>query len=171
MKKNKHIFLIGFMGTGKSTISRRLQEKLKLDLFDTDAMIVEREGMKIPVIFETKGEDYFRQLETQVIREFAKKNACIVSCGGGLPLNRENVVYMRDCGTVVLLDASPETVFEHVRYGKERPILNGNMNVEYIEMLMKRREDAYRYAADLTILTDGKELAEITDEIIKKLNL
>lgn len=169
--KNKRIFLIGFMGTGKTTISKKLQEKLKYPLYDTDAMIVEKEGMRIPEIFEKKGESYFRQLETGVIKDFEKVENCIVSCGGGLPLNRENVVYMRHCGIVVLLQATPQTVFEHVRYGKERPILNGNMNVEYIEMLMKRRESAYQYAADLTIVTDGKELEEIADEIIEKLEL
>lgn len=167
--KKKRIFLIGFMGTGKTTISRRLEEKLKYPLYDTDAIIVEKEGMRIPEIFEKKGEIYFRQLETEVIKEFEKMESCIVSCGGGLPLNRENVAYMRHCGTIILLQASPQTVFEHVRYGKERPILNGNMNVEYIEMLMKRRESAYQYAADLTIVTDDKDLVEITEEIIEKL--
>lgn len=159
------------MGTGKTTISRKLQEKLKFSLYDTDAMIVEQEGMRIPEIFEKKGEAYFRQLETGVIKKFEEMEKCIVSCGGGLPLNRENVAYMRHCGTIVLLQATPQTVFEHVRYGKERPILNGNMNVEYIEMLMKRRESAYQYAADVTIVTDGKELEEITEEIIQRLNL
>lgn len=173
MRKDKceRIFLIGFMGTGKTTISKKLKEKLKYPLYDTDAMIVEQEGMNISEIFEKKGEAYFRQVETEIIKKFETMGQCIVSCGGGVPLNRENVAYMRHCGKIVCLKATPQTVFEHVRYGKERPLLKGNMNVEYIEILMKRREPAYQYASDITVTTDGKELDEIAGEIIEKLNL
>ena len=84
---------------------------------------------------------------------------------------RENVELMRSCGTIVLLDARAETVFERVKHSTARPILNGNMNVEYIESLMEKRKDAYEAAADICIDTEGKDVGEISREIMEKLGL
>lgn len=89
----------------------------------------------------------------------------VVSCGGGAVLREENVALMKKNGTIVLLTAEPETIFERVRHSSERPVLNGNMNVEYIAGLMEKRRPKYEAAADLVVATDGKRTEEICKEI------
>lgn len=167
MKKN--IFLIGFMGTGKTTVSRQLGSILKFLEVDLDQEIELRKQMKISEIFKCYGEEYFRETETDLIREFENKSGYVVSCGGGAVLRRENVASMKKNGIIVLLTATPETVYERVRHGKDRPILNGNMNVEYITELMERRDACYRAAADVTVITDEREPLDIAEEIAEKI--
>ena len=163
MKEN--IFLIGFMGTGKTTVSRQLGSMLKFLEIDLDQEIELRKQMKISEIFESYGEEYFREIETNLVQEFENKSGYVVSCGGGAVLRQENVESMKKNGTIVLLAATPETVYERVRYGNNRPILNGNMNVEYITELMERRDSFYRAAADITVVTDGRDPEDIAKEI------
>ena len=167
----RNIFLIGFMGTGKTTVSRQLGQLLHYRELDMDQEIEQREGQKISEIFEKKGEAYFRTLETALIGEFREKSGYLVSCGGGVALRPENVEQMKKSGTVVLLTASPETIFVRVRHGGNRPLLNGNMNVSYIAGLMEQRAPFYESAADITIATDGKNPKEIAEEILEKLKL
>ena len=143
---HKNIMLIGFMGTGKSTISAFLSSELGLPEVDMDARIAENAGMSIPDIFEKHGENYFRDLETKTLIEVSDCNQAIVSCGGGIVLRDENVEYMKANGKIVLLTATPQTVYNRVKDSKNRPILNGNMNVEYIEQLMAKRRDLNIYS-------------------------
>ena len=164
MKHN--IFLIGFMGTGKTTVSRRLSGLLGYQEIDLDQEIEERQNRKISEIFELEGEEYFRNLETSLVREFETREGYVVSCGGGAVLRQENVDSMKKNGHIVLLTAEPETVYERVRYGKNRPLLNGNMNVEYIASLMERRRACYQAAADMAVATDGKTPEKIAEEIV-----
>ena len=166
---DKNIFLIGFMGTGKSTVSRRLGSMLKFSEKDLDQEIEAIEKRKISEIFETDGEAYFRDEETALICEFEKKPGYVVSCGGGAVLRRENVESMKRSGTIVLLTAEPKTVYERVRYGNDRPLLKGKMNVEYIAELMERRRTLYQEAADITVRTDEKSPENIAKEIIEKI--
>lgn len=163
-----NIYLIGFMGVGKSTISKALASKLDWKLVDTDAYIEEKEARKIKDIFATEGEAAFRDMETEAIKVLSEKDNMIISCGGGTVLRRENADIMRQGGRIIFLSASPETIFERVRYSNDRPILNGHMNVEYIASLMEKRLPAYEYAADEVIKTDGKRVAEVVEEIIEK---
>lgn len=163
----KHIYLIGFMGTGKSTVSRRLKNLMKVNEIDMDAAIVRENEMSISEMFEQFGEPYFRQKETAMLYKLARRHPAIVSCGGGTVLRRENVDVMKKSGIIVLLTASPETVFERVKNGRERPILNGHMNVEYIKELMEKRREIYENACDVKISTDGKTPEEIAKEILK----
>lgn len=163
MKSN--IYMIGFMGTGKSTISRKLAAMIGYREIDTDYEISKNENMRIPEIFEKHGEEYFRNLETEFLKEMQKKEKCIISCGGGMVLRKENVELMKQNGVVVLLTATPETILSRVERGKDRPILNGHMNVEYIEELMEARREYYEAAGELVIVTDGKETIEIAEEI------
>lgn len=161
-----NIYLIGFMGVGKSTIGKLLAEKTKTELVEMDETIEEEQKMTINEIFAGYGEQYFRDLESELIEKIARQENKIVSCGGGAVLRPENVANMKKSGTIVFLSASPESIFQRVRYGTNRPLLNGNMNVEYIAGLMEKRQAVYEKAADVTVSTDGKEKQEIVGEIL-----
>lgn len=162
----KHIFLIGFMGTGKSTISRALHKALNWKEVDMDDLIEQEQQMKITDIFAQYGEEYFRDLETACLTKLAEADASIISCGGGAVLRSENVDIMKKSGTIVLLTATPETVYERVKHSTNRPILNGNMNIEYISQLMEKRRCAYETACEVAAITDGKTPYTIAKEII-----
>ena len=166
---SNNIFLIGFMGSGKSTIGRFLQKELNMELVEMDARIVEEQGMSINDIFAQYGEDHFRDIESKLILTLGEEGNTIVSCGGGVVVRPQNVEYMKKSGTIVFLTATPETIYERVKNSTDRPILNGHMNVEYIAELMEKRRALYEEAADIRIKTDGKDRNEICREIISKL--
>ena len=134
-----------------------------------DQMIVEKQGMSISEIFDEYGEAYFRNLESNTLIEMQKRKQTIVSCGGGVVMREENTDHMKKNGRVVLLTAKPETIYERVKDSDERPILNNNMNVEFISSLMDKRKDRYEAVADITVATDGKNVTQICEEIISKL--
>lgn len=165
---NRHIILIGFMGVGKSTISRELKYQSSRREIDTDRWIEQREGQKISEIFEKEGEEYFRDLETAIIDEFGDMKPAIISCGGGMALRELNVRKLQAMGTIVLLTAKPETIYERVRDHNDRPVLNGNMNVEFISQLMEKRRPYYERAATVTVCTDDKMIRDIAKEILEK---
>lgn len=165
-KLNEHIFIIGFMGVGKTSTSRILSRKLGVKEIDTDAMIVQTEERSISDIFEKDGEEYFRSVETGMIDKIKDMEPCIVSCGGGMVMREVNVQKMKEIGKIILLTAKPETIFEHVRYSTNRPLLNGNMNIPYIAKLMETREPKYRAAADIIIQIDGCNPDKVSDNII-----
>lgn len=170
MELNQHIFLIGFMGCGKSTNARRLSKLTGADQLEMDAEIVKEQGMEISDIFAQYGEPYFRDLETELIRSFLTRQPAIVSCGGGAVLRAENVELMKSMGKIVLLTAEPETIYERVKNSTERPLLNGNMNVEYIAKMIGERRPRYEAAADIAVATDGRNASEICAEILKRTN-
>lgn len=161
-----HIFLIGFMGAGKSTVAAELKELLNRECLEMDQMIVESQGMPISDIFDKYGEGHFRDIETQTLVDLKEKEPAIVSCGGGIVVREENISHMNESGRIVLLTATPETIYERVKDSTDRPVLNGNMNVEYIRELMEKRRAKYEAAADLIVATDGKGVDEICREII-----
>lgn len=166
--KQKNIFLIGFMGCGKSTMARLLAEDMHMELVEMDETIEKEEGRTINDIFATDGEAHFRDLESQLIVRIADKGGRIVSCGGGAILREENVANMKKNGTIIYLCATPETIYDRVHLSTNRPLLNGNMNVEYIGQLMEKRVAKYEAAADEVILVDDKEKLEILNEIKAK---
>ena len=166
---NYNIVLIGFMGAGKSTISEFLKTAFAMDVIEMDQIIAEREGMSISDIFEVYGEQYFRDLETNLLIEMQSRKNTIISCGGGAALRERNVKEMKKNGRVVLLTANPSTVYERVKDCGDRPILNGNKNVAYIADLMETRREKYEAAADIVIRTDEKTVLEICEELITKL--
>ncbi len=165
----KHVFLIGFMGCGKSTVSLELSRLTGRPAYEMDRVIEEEEGMAIRDIFAAKGEAYFRELETGLCRRFAEMEPAVISCGGGAVMRPENVEAMRACGTIVLLTAAPETIYERVRSDAGRPLLNGHMAPDYIAGLMEQRRPAYERAAQLTVSTDGKTPEQIAQEILGRL--
>lgn len=165
-----NVVLIGFMGAGKTTISEYLSTMFAMDVVEMDQVIAEREGMSIPDIFATYGEEYFRNRETELLKEMQLRKRAVISCGGGAALREENVVEMKKNGRVVLLTAKPQTIYERVKDSTDRPVLNGNNNVEFITDLMEKRREKYEKAADIVIYTDNKTVLQICEELIAKLN-
>ena len=135
-----------------------------------DAYIQKKEGMSIKEIFATNGEEYFRNCESNTIIELREKKHMVVSCGGGVPLREKNVELMKNSGYVVWLTATPEAIYERVKDSTERPLLNGNMNVPFIQNLMESRREKYERAADIVIDTTGKEIESICEELLQKLS-
>ena len=166
---NYNIFLIGFMGAGKSTISDYLKNALAMDVVEMDQCIVERQGMSISDISDTYGEEYFRELETNLLIEMQSRSNVVVSCGGGVPMRERNVAEMKKNGRVVLLTAKPETILERVKDNHDRPLLENNKNVSFIADLLEKRRAKYEAAADIVIQTDGKSELEICEELIHRL--
>lgn len=162
----KNIYLIGFMGAGKSTIARELTAVTGAKQIEMDQLIEEQQGMAITEIFAQYGEGHFRDLETELLKSFAKEENMVVSCGGGSVLREENAAIMKESGKIVLLTALPETIYERVKDCTNRPILNGNMNVDFIRSLMEKRRERYETVADIEIATDGRSKEEICQEIL-----
>ena len=166
---NYNIVIIGFMGSGKTTISDYLSTVFAMETVEMDRIIAEREGMSIPNIFEVYGEEYFRNLETNLLIEMQSKSNVVISCGGGVPMRDNNVVEMKKNGKVVLLTAKPETIYNRIKDNHDRPLLENNKNVPYISELMEKRRPKYEAAADIIIETDGKDKLEICEELVQKL--
>lgn len=163
-----NIVLIGFMGSGKSTISKKLSERFGMEIVEMDQIIAEREQMSISEIFATKGEPYFRDLETNLLIELQAEKNVVISCGGGVPMRECNVIEMKKNGKVVLLTARPETILERVKDDHSRPLLENNKSVEYISELMEKRREKYEAASDIIVETDEKRADEICEEIAKR---
>lgn len=151
-----NIVLIGFMGAGKSAVSERLSTVYAMKNVEMDQVIAEREGMSIPNIFAAHGEEYFRDLETELLAEMQSHKNTVISCGGGAVLRERNIREMKRNGRVVLLTASPETVYERVKDSDDRPVLNGRKNVKGIKELMEQRRGRYEAAADIVINTEKR---------------
>jgi len=165
---NSNIYLIGFMGTGKSTIAYSLNEMIDKEVIEMDDLIVEEQNMPITDIFKKRGEEYFRDLETDLLKRVQTEGNKIVSCGGGVVINPQNVDIMKQSGIIVCLTANPETIFHRVKNSTKRPILNNNMSVKFIKELMEKRREKYLEAADIVIATDNKTINQIRSEIIRK---
>lgn len=165
-----NLFLIGFMGAGKSSVSAGLGRMLGREVVEMDERIAAQEGMSIPELFAQKGEPYFRACETALLKSFSQGAPRIVSCGGGVPLREENVAAMRESGTVVLLTASPEVILERVRDSDERPLLQGHKDVPYIAALMEQRRPKYEAAADITVDTSQLNIEEVCRQVLRQVS-
>lgn len=167
--RKKHIFLIGFMGSGKSTVAKYLSSAYQMKQIEMDEQIEKNEGRSISSIFEKEGEEYFRTLETELLKSLDPRETFVVSCGGGAAVKEENVREMKEKGRIILLSAQPETVYVRVKNSHNRPLLEGNMNVSYIKDLMDKRQKLYERAADFQVKTDGRTAEDIGEEIIKQI--
>ncbi len=168
--ERKNILLIGFMGTGKSTVSSRLKEQLGMNEVDTDKLIEKQQGMHISDIFAEKGEEAFRNMETELLRQLKSERNLIISCGGGMALRDENAAIMKEAGVVVWLTAAPETILERVKHDDSRPLLRGNKNVDFIRNLLEQRNPKYTAAADVAVATDHRPVRDICEEIIRRVD-
>jgi len=166
-----NLVLIGFMGVGKSAVGRILADRLGMSFLDTDALIEQKEGRKIAAIFAQEGEPYFRRLETDVILGLQGKDNLVLSTGGGVVLKEENVSPLKAIGTILLLSAEPEVIFERIRMNADRPLLQVDDPKEEIAKLLEGRKPYYNRAADYTFNTTKNSPAEIAEEIIQWLKL
>lgn len=165
-----NIYLIGFMGAGKSAVARKLQHFLPFQIVEMDEAIERIEGMSIPEIFEKKGEQGFRTAETQLLSIISKEKNQIISCGGGIVLNPENVEIMKSTGTVVRLEASPEIIYKRISNNNRRPLAQGK-SLEEIKDMIAAREDSYKNAADITVKSDDNSIENVASAIVKELAL
>jgi shikimate kinase len=160
-----NVALIGFMGTGKSSVGQMLAHQLHFSFLDTDHLIESREGRSIPQIFSQNGEAGFRAMEARLTREIATYRDHVISTGGGLPVNPENLGSLKSHALVVCLWASPEKIWERVRHQSHRPLLHDPDPLGKIRSLLAAREPAYRQA-DVLINTELRSLKEVTQQVI-----
>jgi shikimate kinase len=159
------IVLIGFMGAGKSSVGRTLARMTGLPRFDTDEMIAARFGLTVSEIFETQGEEVFRQAEAEALQELAGKRGAIITTGGGILQRPENTDLVRQLGTVVHLEADEETLFRRINRRTTRPLLRTENPRATLTELLRVRLPLYRTAADLEV--DTSLLTH--DEVAKKI--
>ena len=166
--KRKNLVLIGFMGSGKTSVGLRLSYRLRRPVEDTDKLIERREGRSISEIFAREGEEYFRGQETALLEELAgRRHNAIFSVGGGTPVRPENRELLKRLGTVVLLRVRPEIVYERLRGDTTRPLLQCPDPLGRIRELMEGRRAAYESCADLILDVDDMEMGDIIDSIAK----
>ena len=160
-----NIYLIGMMGSGKTVTGKVLADQLGYAFVDLDAEIQAKEKRSIPEIFEGSGEPYFRDAESWILEHFSKQSGQVIATGGGIVLNEENVRRMKKTGKVVLLKASAESLWQRVRYAKDRPLLNKPDPLGALQQILSDRETLYENACHFSILTDGKIAEDVANEI------
>lgn len=158
------------MGTGKSSVGRRLARELNLTFVDTDDLIEKEAGKSIAQIFASNGEDYFRKLESKVINELSaishQPSAKVIATGGGAIVNPENLEALKKSGIVICLTASIDAILSRVGSGDERPLIAADDKKEKVSNLLKAREPFYK-KADFIIDTTTKSVKEVVNEILK----
>ena len=159
-QRARNLILIGFMGTGKTTIGKHVARSLGFRFVDTDTLIAKEAGKTIPEIFEEDGEEAFRRLESEILRRCAGRSEQVISTGGGIVTRPENVELLRSAGYVIWLKASAETIYERVRRNRNRPLLQTEDPEETIRNLLAERIPAYEEATDFSITTDELTLDE-----------
>lgn len=162
----KHTILLGFMGAGKTSIGKKLAKKTGIRFVDTDQMIEEQTGRVIRNIFAEDGEEFFRDLETELLVQLQKEEEpLVIAVGGGLPVREINRRYLKELGKTVYLKADADTLVNRLRGDTTRPKLMGGDLRERILSLMEAREEKYLDAADLVYATDGKSLYQSVREL------
>ena len=162
-----NFILIGFMGSGKTEVGKRLAKRLGYTFMDTDLLIEEKTGKSISDIFSKDGELFFRDIETLILTELSGINEHVISTGGGIVTKKENILLLKKTGFIIWLKASPETILKRVGSETHRPLLKVDNPLEKIKKLMSQREQSYS-EADLTIDTDGLEVEDIVNNIIRQ---
>lgn len=164
----KNIVLIGFMGSGKTTVGKALEESTDMTFVDTDELIEAYEGSKIRNIFENKGEAYFRRLENETLKNLLScTDHKIISTGGGIVTNQDNIPLLKQLGQVFYLRIKPETVMVRLEGDKTRPLLVGEDKLIKVEGIMDSRKELYEIASDKTINADCLSVNEIVGRILE----
>jgi shikimate kinase len=159
------VALIGFMGTGKSSIGWMVAEHLRFFYVDTDDLIERRAGKLISEIFREEGEEAFRSHEREVVGELQARSNTVIATGGGLGANEANLASLKTHALVVCLWASPETIWERVRSQTHRPLLQTPAPLQTIRELLSRREPIYRQA-DILLSTELRSLREVAHNVV-----
>ena len=160
-----NLALIGFMGTGKTTVGRQVAELLHFDFLDTDELIQSSTGRTIADIFTRDGEPAFRALERRVVSELGTHKRTVVSTGGGLPTNLENLTTLKKHALVICLWASPDKIWERVNSQNHRPLLQHADPRQRIRDLLAEREPFYKQA-DVLVNTDIRSIREVAQQIV-----
>ncbi|MGH8219199.1 MAG: shikimate kinase AroK [Steroidobacteraceae bacterium] len=169
MLGKRNLFLIGPMGSGKSAVGRLLARLLDAPFYDTDSEIERRTGVDISYIFEREGEERFREREKEIIDELTRLEPVVLATGGGAVLRPENRQCLAERGLVVYLKTSVEQQVQRVRHAKHRPLL-ANVDPEVkLEQLMHERAALYRSIADATVVTDGRKVQSVAEDILRGL--
>jgi shikimate kinase len=162
-----NLVLIGYRGTGKSSVARLLAARLGRPVFSTDAEVVGRTNRSIPEIVKEFGWEYFRDVEAAVCRDLSGKDGLIVDTGGGAILRKENVEALKKNGILFWLTAQGSTIEARIGKDHQRPSLTGVKSfIEEIEEVLQERLPKYRAAADHVIPTDGRSLSQVADAIL-----
>ncbi|NLP35285.1 MAG: shikimate kinase [Clostridiales bacterium] len=165
-KNKENIILIGFMGCGKTSVGKRLAKRLNYPFVDTDHLIEKNIGCTINEIFSSKGEDFFREMETSILREIGSDSRHkVIATGGGLPEKKQNREILKEIGHVVYLKISKETVIKRLSGDTTRPKLKGDDLSTKVDALLREREPIYEEVADQVIETDDKSYNEIINLI------
>ncbi len=161
-----NIVLVGYMGSGKTTLGKYISREFGYEFIDTDEYIMKKEGMSINDIFSQKGEQYFRRLETDIVRDLGTSfHNAVIATGGGLPMRDENRELLKDLGTVYYLKTEADTIFRRVSGNEDRPLLLCENPYERICSMLSEREPAYLLCADAVICTDNKSIEDVAGEI------
>jgi shikimate kinase len=159
-----NIYLVGFMGTGKTSVGCALAKSKKWNFVDLDELISLKQQRSISDIFAKDGEPYFRKVEKKILQEVSTQKHFVVSCGGGIVLDKENIKLMKQTGKIICLSASAKEIFKRVSGNSKRPLLAGNDPLKRIELLLKMRAPYY-LQADNFIDTTGLSIKQVTHKI------
>lgn len=173
LENEKNIVLVGYMGSGKSTVSKILSDRLSYERLDTDSLIEDTYETSITDIFASKGEGAFRDMETKLLKALGNEqhDGLVLATGGGLPLREINRRLLSKLGRVVYLRTSPQAVYDRIKHDTTRPLLQVEDPKSRIKEMLDERAGFYEMAADVIVDTDGKSKKVIADEIIKALGL
>jgi shikimate kinase len=162
----RNIILVGFMGSGKTTIAMKLSHRLKMAYVSTDNLIEKKEKATINEIFTKKGEEYFRDVESGIIREVCAMDNSVIDTGGGVVLKDENWLNMKECGITICLTADEDTIMSRTKKYKHRPLLNVGDPKQKIRSLLAKRTPFYA-KADYCIDTGSLTVNQVVDKIVK----
>ena len=164
-----NLILIGFMGTGKTAIGRRLAVHLKKEFYDTDLEVEKTTGLTISQLFQKHGEIRFRSEERLILKQLLKKENCVLATGGGIVLDADNVELMKKRGIIICLMARPEVIYQRVKKRENRPLLQKGDLKQIIKQLLTERQ-AYYNCADYYLDTSDLDFDEIIEKIVSLIN-
>ena len=165
-----HVVLIGFMGSGKTRVGKRLSKDLGLPFTDVEKMIISKTNLSMREVFERFGEPFYRALETVALKELLEDTERkVISLGAGVPLQEQNQKLLKELGTVIYIKGSFETLKERLEGSRKDPLLDGDDRDEKIRRLLKQRDPVYSKYADIQVITGVKSFDGLIQEIEEKL--